>query len=524
MDRIKDASGDWKETPDEIRKVIEEYFGPLFTASNLEGKLSERESVKQVSKEDNENLMAEVTWEEVKYAVFSIHPDKSSGPDGLNPAFFQAFWNIVEGDVTKFCRNFVNTGVLPEGINISLVCLIPKVKAPKTMGDLRPISLCNVFIRIISKVMTNRLKTCLGTIISDKQSAFIEGRSLTDNVLIAFEVNHYMRRRTQGSMGIAGLKLDVSKAYDRLEWAFIRSMMERFGFHHTWINRIMTFISSVTYCFLHNGEQFGYVVPSRGVRQGDPISPYIYIMCVEGLSSIIRRNEEAGLLHGCRIATGAPVISHLLFADDCYLFFKANKVEANVMKRILDRYADISGQIINYNKSAITFSPNTRREDRTEVCLQLGVQEQDKPGKYLGMPMFIGRKKSSVFAFLVDRVESKLQTWNAQNISKAGKVTLLKTAAQSIPNFWMNLLLIPLDVCETIERKMNAYWWGGGRNQKGIRWMSWDRLCDVRVGGGLSFKKLRDFNISMLAKQAWRPLWGVIQALCGEVYWQHRKW
>lgn len=397
IERIKDDSGGWRETPAEIQDVIEGYFTRLFTVSNLDGRMSDREVVNRVSELDNDNLLAAVTKEEVKQAVFDMHPDKASGPDGLNPAFFQAFWSIVETYVVRFCHVFLSTGVLPEGVNEALVCLIPKIKVPQTMRDLRPISLCNVLVRILSKVVTNRLKPCLKNIISENQSAFIEGRLLTDNALIAFEVNHYIKRRTQGNKGIAGLKLDVSKAYDRLEWGFIRNMMEKFGFHQDWIHRVMTFIGSISYSFLHNGEQFGYVVPSRGVRQGDPISPYIYIMCVEGLSAIIRINEEDGLLHGCRIAKGAPVISHLLFADDCYLFFRATGSEANVMKRILDRYAEVSGQIINYNKSAITFSPNTSQVDRVEVCEQLRVQVNDQPGKYLGMPMHIGRRKKNQF-------------------------------------------------------------------------------------------------------------------------------
>lgn len=409
IEKIMDNEGTWRESDVEIRNVIEDYFSQLFTASTLDGKLSEREIVKRISTADNEQLLAEVTYEEVKQAVFSMHPDKAAGPDGLNPAFFQSFWNIVERDVVNFCRNFVSTGTLPPGINESLVCLIPKIKVPQTMGDLRPISLCNVLVRILSKVMTNRLKACLNEIISENQSAFIEGRLLTDNALIAFEINHYMKRRTQGNKGLAGLKLDISKAYDRLEWAFIRNMMDKFGFHETWIHRIMTFISSVSYTFLHNGEQFGNVVPSRGVRQGDPLSPYIYIMCVEGLSAMIRRSEAVGLLHGCRVARGAPVVSHLLFADDCYLFFRANTTQASVMKRILNQYAEVSGQIINFNKSAVTFSPNTKAGDREEVCSQLGVQESDSPGKYLGLPMRIGSKKKIVFDFLIDRVEKKLQ-------------------------------------------------------------------------------------------------------------------
>lgn len=230
-------------------------------------------------------------------------------------------------------------------------------------------------------------------------------------------------------------------------------MMGKFGFHRGWIDKIMNLVCSVTYTFLHDGEQFGDVVPRRGLRQGDPISPYLYILCDVGLSSIIRRNEDAGLLHGCKVAKDAPVISHLLFADDCYFFFKDVKSEATVMKNILNRYEEISGQVVNYNKSMVTFSPNTTTQSREEVCNQLGVQEQERPGKYLGLPMHIGRGRVSVFNFLIEKVEQKLQGWRNKKISKGGKVLLLKTAAQCIPNFWMNLMLVPNEVCESIERK-----------------------------------------------------------------------
>lgn len=153
----------------------------------------------------------------MKMAIFAMYLEKSSGIDGFNPAFFQAYWDIVREDVVAFCRNFMETGVVLEGLNRTLVCLIPKVKKPKCMSDLRPISLCNVLMRILSKVMTNILKPCLKSIISESQSAFIEGRLLTDNALIAFEINHFIRRKTQGKSGVAGLKIDISKAYDRLE-------------------------------------------------------------------------------------------------------------------------------------------------------------------------------------------------------------------------------------------------------------------------------------------------------------------
>lgn len=248
------------------------------------------------------------------------------------------------------------------------------------MTDLRPISLCNVLFRTLSKVMANRLKCCLSNLISINQSAFVEGMLLTDKALVVFELNHYLRRKTQGRYGYAGLKIDISKAYDRLEWQFVESMLIKFGFNQTWIARVMTCIRTVTYSFLQQGTVFGEVKPERGIRQGDPISPYIYILCAEGLSSMIRRNEEVGLIHGCKIANVAPRVSHLLFADDCYLFFKATISEAMTMKNVLKKYEAVSGQAINFTNSSITFSLNTAVEDKRRISEALEVEEVDTPG------------------------------------------------------------------------------------------------------------------------------------------------
>lgn len=147
-------------------------------------------------------------------------------------------------------------GVLPDGINHTLVCLFPKTKHPETMQAMGPISLCNVLFPVLSKVLENRLKPCLSSIISDKQSAFIKGRLLINNALIAFEINHYITRKTQGKHGVAVVKWDVLKAYDRLEWSFLEYILTKFGFCLDWITSIMLCVKSVSYIFIHNGEVF----------------------------------------------------------------------------------------------------------------------------------------------------------------------------------------------------------------------------------------------------------------------------
>lgn len=170
---------------------------------------------------------------------------------------------------------------------------------------------------------------------------------------------------------MVGLKLDISKAYDRLEWIYLENMLLKFGFNNVWVDRIIRCVRTVSYSFIQDGVEFGDLKPERGIRQGDPISPYLYILYAEGLSAIIRGHEKVGLIHGCSIARGAPSISHLLFADDCYMFFKATIQEAGCMKNILEKYARISGQEINLMKSTITFSPNTSNMCRQQICSTL---------------------------------------------------------------------------------------------------------------------------------------------------------
>lgn len=187
MQRIKGEDGEyWRETTEDVQDIIENYFSCLFKSSSINGRLTHNETVKPVTGDEMEELITKITYEEVKAAAFPMHPDKkpmhphkNPGQHGLNPAFFQTFWSVVAYDVVTICKKFINTGELPVGINRMLVCLIPNVKIPQAMMDLRPLLLCNVLVRILSKVLSNRLKPCLGKLILQKESAFIDGRSLT---------------------------------------------------------------------------------------------------------------------------------------------------------------------------------------------------------------------------------------------------------------------------------------------------------------------------------------------------------
>lgn len=185
---------------------------------------------------------------------------------------------------------------MPFSINSTHIRLIPKITSPKTVSDYRPIALCNVYYKVISKILSLRLKPVLQSIISENQSAFVPDRMISDNVLITHEVLHYLKNSGATVHCSMAVKTDISKAYGRLEWSFIRKVLERLGFHEKVVHWIMQCVSTVTYSFLLDNEVAGSIHPQRGIRQGDPLSPYIFILCREVLSGLCKKAQANGTL------------------------------------------------------------------------------------------------------------------------------------------------------------------------------------------------------------------------------------
>nr|KYP42577.1 hypothetical protein KK1_036020 [Cajanus cajan] len=314
-------------------------------------------------------------------------------------------------------------------INDAVIALIPKCPNPSSMKELRPIALCNVIYKILSKALANRLKPLLQKCVSLEQAAFVQDRLITDNVLVA------------------------------------------------------------------------------GLRQGDPLSPYLFILGMEGLSSLIHKAELLGNMHGIQICRGAPKMHHLMFADDVFLFFQASEKETNEVATILKTFEVASSQAINYDKSEVFLNRHAPPTTHIMLYNTLHVQKCVTTGKYLGIPSMIGRNKNEVFRFIKERIWKKLQSWSHKSLSKAGKETLIKAILQALPSYAMSVFMIPNRTIDEIEKLLNAFWWGANSNKhKGIKWMRWERLAISKLEGGLGFKNLSAFNLAMLSKQAWRFL------------------
>ena len=198
-------------------------------------------------------------------------PLKSPGLDSMLPLFFQNYWSLVGSDVIEAILSYLNSGTLPDLLCHSFITLIPKVKNPEFISQYHPICLSNVLYRIFSKVLANKLKKILPQIVSEQQSTFMTDRLISDNIMVAFETLHYMRNHSSGEVGYIALKLDMSKAYDRVEWPYMEKLMKKMGFDDIWVQLMMKCISSATYLVLINSEPHGKITPSRVT-----LSPHIY--------------------------------------------------------------------------------------------------------------------------------------------------------------------------------------------------------------------------------------------------------
>ena len=420
-----------------------------------------------ITQEFNDSLLKPYTKEELHDALLQMHPCKAPGPDGMHEIFYQRFWHIVGDDVTEYVSDILHGLRHPEDVNKTNIALIPKVKSPKSMAEFRPISLCNVLYKLVTKTLVMRLKHILPHIVTENQRTFVSGCLITDNALIALELFHTMKKRSKGRRGTIALKLDMSKAYDRVEWGFLRKLLLTIGFDGRWVNLVMDCVTSVSYSFILNGRVCGDVTPSRGLRQGDPFFPYLLILVVDAFSHILQRKVQARELHGAKASRNGPEISHLLFTDDNLLFARINRHECRIIVDILNQYEQASGQKTNYEKSEVSFSRGISVEKQEELLEVLNMRHVDSHNKYLGLSTVVGRSKKVMFEALMDRIWKKLQGWKEKLLLRAGKEILLKSVIQAIPTYLMGVYKLPCLVIEKIHSAMENFFWGqSGPNKK----------------------------------------------------------
>ncbi|KAB2632299.1 hypothetical protein D8674_028546 [Pyrus ussuriensis x Pyrus communis] len=376
--KLRDENGNWVESPAQVRNLVDNHFTSVFSSAGDRNWGSLLDCINpSVSLEMNEALIAPVTEEEIKAAAVNMGGLKAPGPDGFQGIFYQTYWEIVREGISALIRDLIQDAAGSSLINQTHVVLIPKVPNREVV----------------------QIQDCIG---------------------IAHEMFHYLKGRKAQNRFEMGIKLDMQKAYDRVEWDFLDAVMERMGFCSSWRSLISGCVSSVKFDVLLNGQAGKSFAPSRGLRQGDPLSPYLFILVGEVLSKMIQGEVDQGRLEGVKIGGSGPVISHLFFADDTLLFLRADRKNCGNLRHLLDNFCVASGQKVNLEKSSVFFGANVPKVNAEQMGNALGMKVVINPGTYLGVPTIWGRSKKRGLAYVKGRVMEKLQGLGIFHIARSG--------------------------------------------------------------------------------------------------------
>ncbi|XP_075099449.1 uncharacterized protein LOC142176224 [Nicotiana tabacum] len=328
----------------------------------------------------NVELIKQPTKEEVIHAVFGLNGDSAGGPDGFTGCFFHTCWDIIAEDMVV------------------------------TFSDMRPISLSNFVNKIFSRVVHERLAVLLPNIVSEEQVGFVKGRSIVENVLLTQEIITDIRLRTKAGPNVV-IKLDMAKAYDRLSWLFLTKVFRKMGFGERFIGLVYGIVANNWYSVLLNGQPYGFFKSTRGVKQGDPISPTLFILAAEALSRGLNALHKNLHFCGFGLPKWSPKINHLSYADDIIIFSSSDATSLTLIMKVLAGYEAASGQLINKSKSAIYLHHSAGEEVVDKVQRIIGFNKQEFPFTYLGCPIFYARRRMDYYQDLMTKVLDKLQDW-----------------------------------------------------------------------------------------------------------------
>jgi hypothetical protein len=364
---LKNENGEWIEDVDQLHGMVKQFYQKLF--SNMHARCDWFQTDLTFPILDNDvlkKLADPCTKDEVRRALFAMQPWKAPGPDGFPAGFYQKAWDTVGNSVYDFVRAVWDNPSAISTVNQTDICLIPKVQHPEVVTQFRPISLCNTIYKIVSKVIVERLKECITKIVSPFQTGFVPGRIIHENIIVAKEMAHSLQKM-KGRKGAFAIKVDLSKAYDKISWECIWRVLCEINLPTNLVNIIMHAVTSVETNVKWNGARSEYFRPQRGIRQGDPISPYLFVLCMDKLSHLIIHEVNRGKWKGIKAGRDGPMVSHLMFADDLLLFGEAKEEQMQCVIDTLNKFCNLSGQEVSQEKTSIYFSKNVSRELKNKL-------------------------------------------------------------------------------------------------------------------------------------------------------------
>ncbi|GJZ38825.1 putative RNA-directed DNA polymerase, eukaryota, reverse transcriptase zinc-binding domain protein [Tanacetum coccineum] len=448
--------GEWITDPKDIKTAFLNFYKAKFSCHDSPVIFPPIVVGKRLCDSDRRYLDSMVSLEEIKDAVWDCGSQKAPGPDGFSFLFVKKYWDLVSHDIQNFVNGFFASGKFPPGSNSSFFTLIPKVPNPLYIKDFRPISLIGVHYKIIAKILANRLSKVIDSIISPEQSAFILGRQILDGPLILSEVINWYKKWKKKMMLF---KVDFEKAFDSVSWRFLDYIMDKLGFSSQWRSWIKAGLIYYRASILVNGSPASEFSLKRGLRQGDPLSPFRFIIVMEGLNIMLKDGLAANLFRGIKIGSSSVHISHLFYAYDVIIFSKWNQSDMDNIIRILDVFFLASGLKININKSNL-YGVGVSSVEVANMAEGTCCSSSSLPFSYLGLPIGSNMGRITIWTTLIDRFKARLSGWKANMLSSGGRLTLIKLVLGSLDIYYFSIFKAPEAVIKQLESLRASFFWG----------------------------------------------------------------
>ncbi|KAJ9548105.1 hypothetical protein OSB04_020648 [Centaurea solstitialis] len=487
------VNGVWVTDPATMGEETLSFFSKKFKEVSARRPTFHSSKFKKLSPAQKSFLEESITEKEIRDAIWDCGGDKAPGPDGFSFKFLRAFWEIIKDDLISAVKWFESGGELLSGSNASFICLIPKCDNHVSLSEYRPISLIGCLYKVIAKILATRLKAVISSVVSNVQSAYIAGRSILDD-----------------------------KAFDSVKWEYLDELLDSMNFGAKWRSWIRSCLNSVSVSILLNGAPTKEFKPNIGVRQGDPLAPFLFILAAEGLHVAMTEAVEKGVFTGVQLPNGGPIVSHLLYADDVIFIGEWSKFNARNLLRVLRCFHLSSGLKVNWNKSNI-LGVGVDEFEVDAVANTINCNVGSLPLSYLGLPIGVKMNRFEHWSPIINKFQRRLCNWKAATLSAGGRLTLCKSVLGSLSLYYFSLFKAPAKVTNVLESTRLRFFWGMKENERKIAWVAWKKVCADFGSGGLGIGSLKAQNIALLAKWWWRffntaegSLWkSVIQAFHG---------
>ncbi|KAJ1695315.1 hypothetical protein LUZ63_012013 [Rhynchospora breviuscula] len=466
-----------------------EFTAPLLDAPSLYPDLSTSLS----------SLDLPFTEREIKRAVMGLADNKSSGPDGYPNEFFKLNWDLVKNELIILFDALFDLSLDLTSINLAHVIMIPKVQFAQQLSEFRPISIICYLPKLISKVLNNRMAVFLPLLISNTQTGFVKGRLISENFNTARE---FIANISSSGDPAVMLKLDFTKAFDSVAWPFLFTLLQTRGFPFRFIAWVKLLLTSSKSAVLLNGAVGPTFHHKRGLRQGDPLSPSLFILASDVLSRMIQ-TVASTIRFGLTSKLIEPYYL-LQYADDALIFSTTNGQALQSLNLVLQSFSKVSGIDINWSKTC--FIPfNITNDQSLQIQSLLHCSPSALPLTYLGLPLSHRKPDRLCFQKLIDKIKGKLAGWKTPLMTRAGRAVLASSVLSSIPVYFMSVFQLPSWVIRDIDKvRRNFIWKRNGVSGTGIPLLAWDRVCLPKQLGGFGLQQLKLHNISLLLRWIWR--------------------